>query len=324
MGTETLISVVAVVQNDGPLIAPFVAEVLETLRGHWINYEIVLVDDYSTDDTLSVVERLLSSYPCLRLIRLTRRFGAEVAVTAGLDAAIGDYVAVMRPLSDPPDELPAMVDAAERDGNGVVLGVSDREPGRGRLSHFARHAFYFLMRRLLHHAPPVNATGFCVLSRTAVNAITRTKSQYRHLGFLSCTVGHAVTLYDYRQIARSSKRYVRPLREAVDEAIAVLITQSPFPLRAVSYLGAFAGLMNLIYVLYILLVNVVKRQVAEGWTTLSLQISFMFFFAFLNLMIISEYVARMMQETQERPLYHVLDERCSTVKFPDPARRNVS
>lgn len=323
MGSETLISVVAVVQNDGPVIAAFVAEVLETLQSHWINYEIVLVDDYSTDDTSTVFEGLLSRYPCLRLIRLTRRFGTEVAVTAGLDAAIGDYVVVMRPMSDPPVEIPAMVRVAESDGNGVVLGISEREPGRGLLTSAGRHAFYFLVRRLLRHAPPQNATGFCVLSRTAVNAITRIKSQYRHLGFLSCTVGHAATLYEYRQIARSSKRDLRPLREAVDEAIAVLITQSLFPLRAVSYLGAFAGLLNLVYVLYIILVNVVKRQVAEGWTTLSLQISFMFLCVFLNLMIISEYIARMMQETQDRPLYHVLDERSSTVKYPDSIRTNV-
>ena len=324
MGTDTLISVVAAVHNDSPILGEFVAEVSEMLRSRWHNYEIILVDDYSTDDTVSVVEHLLTRYPCVRLIRLSRRFGTEVAITAGLDVAIGDFVAVMRPQSDPPGDVPAMVRATEKNGHGVVFGVSDRVPGRGRLFNASRHAFFYLMRRLTHHAPPVNATGFCVLSRTAVNAITQIKSRYRHLGFLSCTVGHSVVLHEYRQINRSTKRYVRPAREAIDEAISVFVTHSLFPLRLVSYLGAFAGSMNLIYVLYVLLVNVFKRQVAEGWTTLSLQMSCMFFFVFLNLVIISEYIAHMMQESQERPLYHVLDERCSTVQFADPGRKNVA
>ena len=82
--------------------------------------------------------------------------------------------------------------------------------------------------------------------------------------------------------------------------------------------------MNLIYVVFVFLVNVFKRQVAEGWTSLSVQMSGMFFFVFLNLVIISEYIAHIMQETQDRPLYNVLDDRSSTVRLVDPDRRNVA
>lgn len=324
MGTETLVSVVAVVQNDGPVLCAFVAEVSEVLRVHWVNYEIVLVDDDSTDDTVAMVERLLNRYPCIRLIRLTRRFGTEVAITAGLDAAIGDYVVVMRPQSDPPGEIPAMVRAAEAEGHAVVLGISDRRSTQGWVFAAGRRAFFLLMRRVLHNAPPVNATGFCALARPAVNAITRIKSRDRHLGFLSCAVCHAVTEHPYHQIDRLHKPSVRPVREAVDEAIALLVANSFVPLRLVSYLGVFAGAMNLLYVGYVLLVNLFKRQVAEGWTTLSLQISLMFLFLCLNIMIVSEYIAHIMQESQDRPLYHVLEERCSTVPLAEPERRNVA
>lgn len=324
LGTDAMVSVVSPVQNDGPILREFVDELSGLLQAHWINYEIVLVDDSSTDETVAVVEQLFKRYPCLRLIRLSRRYGRELTVTAGLDAAIGDYVVVMRPQSDPPCEIPAMVAAAEQEDRGVVLGTSERLSARGPVIRVGRHAFYWLSRRILHHVLSPDATGFCVLSRTAVNAITRIKSRYRHLGFLSCTVGHGVSYHPYRQIDRSSKVSRRPLHETIDEAISLVVTNSLFPLRLVSYLGAFASLMNLLYAAYVVLVNIFKRQVAEGWTSLSLQMSGMFFFVFLNLMIISEYIAHIMQEAQDRPLYNVLDDRTSTVRLVDPDRRNVA
>jgi dolichol-phosphate mannosyltransferase len=323
MGTDMMVSVVAAIQNDGSLVRAFVAEVSDVLRRHWVNYEIVLVDDGSIDETLIETAHLLTRYPCLRFIRLSRRFGREAAVTAGLDTAIGDYVAVMRPQFDPPAEIPAMVSAVEPGEHEVVLGTSRQESRRGLLSRAGRRAFFWLMRRVVPHAPPANATGFCVLSRTAVNAITKIKSRHRHLGFLSCAVGSAATLHEYSQIDRSRKTRVQPLREAVDKAIALLVGNSVVPLRMVSCLGAFAGAVNLLYVGYILLVNLSKNRVAEGWTTLSLQMSCMFFFVFLNLVIISEYIVHMMHESQDRPLYHVLEERCSIVPFAEPERKNV-
>src|SRR4029079_11477985 len=102
MGGDTLVSVVAPLQDDGPVLRAFVAEVVAVLRAHYAHYEVVLVDDYSNDGTLGAVEELLRGCPCLRLIRLSRRFGADAAITAGLDAAIGDHVVVMRPQTDPP------------------------------------------------------------------------------------------------------------------------------------------------------------------------------------------------------------------------------
>src|SRR5215204_3084977 len=99
MGGDTLVSVVAPLQDDGAVLRSFVAEVVAVLRAHYAHYEGVLVDDASTDGTAAAVEELLRTSPCLRLIRLSRRFGADVAITAGLDAAIGDFVVVMRPQS---------------------------------------------------------------------------------------------------------------------------------------------------------------------------------------------------------------------------------
>jgi glycosyltransferase involved in cell wall biosynthesis len=322
MMVETLVSVVAPLQNDGPILRAFVSEVIGVLRDHYTHHELILVDDGSTDGTVDILEDLIEQHACIHVIRLSRRFGTDIAIGAGLDAAIGDYVVVMRAWADPPGAIPAMIRAVGGEC-GVVLGTSAREATRGPLVRLGRSAAFWLIRRMLPAAPADDATGFCVLSRRVVNAITRIKTRYRHVGFLSCAVGYTVRYHPYQQIARSPRRNNRPLREAIGEVIAIAVTGSFFPLRAASAVGALAAALNLAYVLYILLVNLLKRRVAEGWTTLSLQISCMFLFVFLNFIIISEYLARISHESRDDPQYQVLDERSSAVRIHDPERRNV-
>src|SRR5438067_2315660 len=108
MRDDWLVSVVAAVQDDAPIVRDFIAEVHDVLAAHYAHYELIVVDDGSTDGTLAAAEALLPRYPCVRVIRLSRRFGLDVATAAGLDTAIGDFVVVMRPRSDPPAEVPAL------------------------------------------------------------------------------------------------------------------------------------------------------------------------------------------------------------------------
>jgi dolichol-phosphate mannosyltransferase len=320
---ETMVTVVAPIQGDASTLRPFVAEVGEVLRARYAHHEIVLVDDGSADEVASACRELLLEQPDLRVIRLSRRFGLDVAVTAGLDSAVGDFAVVMRPRSDPPGEIPEMIRKASG-GHAIVLGTSPRAASRGPLVQWGRRLYFWAARKATGHAPPFDATGFSVLPRPAINAITRVKSKHRHLGFLSCTVGFDVVNHPYVQVDRCPTRGLRPLREAVDEAVADLVTNSFIPLRLATGIGAFAALLNLAYVGYIIGVNLVKRRVAEGWTTLSLQQSVMFFFLFMTLVILSEYIVRILQESQDRPLYHVLDDRTSTARDVDAERRNVA
>ncbi|CAN5894564.1 glycosyltransferase family 2 protein [soil metagenome] len=323
MDSDTLVSVVAPLRDDALILAEFVEEVVEVLRGRYSHYELILVDNDSRDGTSEIARKLLERYACLRLIRLARPYTRDLAVTAGLDAAIGDYVVVMRPRSDPPGEIPAMVRAAGL-GDGIVLGTADRDPRLSPLSRICRMAFFGLARSVIRNAPPADATGFCALSRSAVNAITRVKLRSRHLNYLSCAVGCEMTRHPYRPIARLSGSDPRPLRESIGEGFSILFAHSAAPLRLVSQIGALAASLNLLYVLYVVGVNLVKREVAEGWTTLSLQIAVMFFFVFLNLTILAEYIAQIARDTQDRPLYHIRDDRSSAVKISDPERRNVA
>ncbi len=161
-----------------------------------------------------------------------------------------------------------------------------------------------------------------MLSRAVVNTIARTRSKSRHLRLLACTLGYPVSPYRYEPMGPPSAMRRRPLLEAFHDALRILVSSSQTPLRLVSALGILAGSLNLCYVLYVLAIYFFKKEVAPGWVTLSLQSSAMFFFVFLILVSLSEYVVQILTESQDNPLYHVESDRTSAVTA-GTGRRNV-
>jgi glycosyltransferase involved in cell wall biosynthesis len=311
MNPDAVISVVAYLCNDGDLLPAFVAEVVALLESHYANFELVLIDDHSTDATPRLVGGLLERHAGLRYIRLARRSGEEVAATAGLDAAIGDFVVVLRARYDPPAAVADLVRLAARDG-GAVLGVGDPPAGQTWLFRLCRRLFYRALALLVRARVPADSTGLCALPRAVVNTLARTRSKTRHLRVLACTLGHPVTLYRYRPARPAPHGRRRPLAEALADAASLTVSSSQTPLRLVSALGILAGSLNLLYVLYVMGVYLFKKEVAPGWVTLSLQLAAMFFFVFLILVLLSEYVVQILAESQDSPLYHVESDRTST------------
>jgi glycosyltransferase involved in cell wall biosynthesis len=317
---DAIVSIVAYLCNDAELLHDFVARTVATLEASCEHFELILLDDHSTDRTALCVQGLLARNAGLRYIRLARRSGEEVAASAGLDAAIGDYVVVMRARFDPPEAIAAMLEMAEREG-GSVLGVTGSPPGYGWLFRSCRRLFYRTVGLLLRARVPADSTGFCVLSRAVVNTIARTRSKSRHLRLLACTLGYPVTLHRY-DLACSLPLVRRPLLDAAQDALRILVSSSHTPLRLVSALGIVAGSLNLCYVLYVLAIYFFKKEVAPGWVTLSLQLATMFFFVFLILVSLSEYVVQILAESQDNPLYHVESD-CTSTVTAGVGRRNV-
>ncbi|HWG46083.1 MAG TPA: glycosyltransferase [Gemmataceae bacterium] len=321
MNPDAIVSVVAYLCNDADLLRDFVARTTAVLETSCDHFELILLDDHSTDRTAQAVQALLERYPGLRYLRLARRSGEEVAATAGLDAAIGDYVIVMRARFDPPEAIADMMDLVIREG-GSVLGVTRTLADRGWLFRACRRLFYRLVGLLLRAPIPADSTGFCVLSRAVVNTIARTRSRSRHLRLLACTLGYPVTLVPYELAAPAPEKRRRSLLDAFQDALRILVSSSQTPLRLVSAVGILAGSLNLCYVLYVLAIYFFKKEVAPGWVTLSLQLAAMFFFVFLILVSLSEYVVQILAESQNNPLYHVESDRTSVLSA-GVGRRNV-
>jgi glycosyltransferase involved in cell wall biosynthesis len=317
------VSVVVPVANVAEYVEDFLDECLRVLRSQFRDFELILVDDASTDESVARIDRYLSDTKELRLIRLARRFGPEIATVAGLDTAIGDVIVLMRAERDPPGAIAEMVRLV-REGYGVVTGIAGPPPGESWLSRVLRRLFHVYSNRVLGLNFPQYATSFQALSRAAASAVSRIRAKSPAFPVLASQVGYGGATVPYLPLSRSAMSAETGLFAKVDRGLTMLVTTSISPLRMVSYLGIGVAMLNLIYAGYVVVVNMLKSDVAAGWTTLSLQISGMFFFVFLVLVVICEYVGRTLGEAVDRPLYHVLEERNGSELLPFHHRRNIS
>jgi len=317
-----VVSVIAPMHNMAGAIEPFLKDVFAALEPNYTFFEIILVDDGSTDSTPSVVEEALKRYQRVRYLRLSRRFGTEVAIAAGLDSAIGDFTVVASPESDPCGMIPDLIASVRRSG-GILTGVATGRSPRGPLRQLGASLFRSSCRRSLGIDLKENSTHFRVLSRQAVNAITQIKDRRRHLRLFTNTVGYDLQFFEYTPIQRTGKAERPGFFEEVNQAIDIVVTSSPHPLRFASRLGLGASVLSALYMGYIFAVYLFKTNVAPGWTTTSSIISAMFFCLFLLLSILCEYVGRLLEEVQERPLYFIGQEKNSSVLLEHQVKANV-
>jgi glycosyltransferase involved in cell wall biosynthesis len=324
MASRSFLTVVVPLCEQAAIVESFVDDLCAVLRHDYPNHEVVLVDDWSRDNTMDVVSRLLKKHPAIRMLRLSQGSGGDIAVTAGLEASIGDIVVVMRPDCDPPSALETLLAPLAKDKDlNIVVGRPTNARREGLVFRALRAIFSFGAEQLSGVSIPRTSTSFIALTRKAVNAITRVKQKQRYLPWLCCSVGFKQTEVAYEQVARGTAQPRRGLRESFDLGVSSLVTTTTSPLRWVSYAGLVAAGLNLAYVGYVCGVNLFKDHVAEGWTTLSLQASSMFFMVFVIQAVMSEYVGRILDEAKERPLYHIVDELGSPVAVYDPTLRNV-
>ncbi|HJZ57511.1 MAG TPA: hypothetical protein VKE74_21255, partial [Gemmataceae bacterium] len=265
---------------------------------------------------------LLKRHKCVRYLRLSRRMKAETAAVAGLDAAIGDFVVTLHPEFDPPAEVPPMVEKC-RAGADVVLGSAPFPTPPGPLYRMMRWGFVGVAWWLLKMDPVRGSTGFRVLSRAAVNALTRVRQRRRFFDLLASDIGLSTATHEYRFVSRSGKVPRVNLRRSVRTAASMALNHSLAPLRLVSLLGLAGSGLSLAYSLYVVGVYLFKPDVMPGWTTISLQTSGLFFLVFVMLTLIGEHLGRLLDEAVDRPLYHVREEQSSSVMLADLARRNV-
>lgn len=320
--SNCFVSVIAPLFNDSQIVAAFVAEVMQVLRNNYADYELVLVNDGSEDDTLDQVFLILKQYECIRLISLSRSFGTDVAISSGLDSVIGDFIVVLLPESDPPQLIPELIQQAQN-GKDILVGVRKNRLDEPLWMRIGANSFYWLCRRILKIPLLKNTTQFRVLSRQVVNAITQIEDKHRYLRLLSSYVGYRSQTFRYELIRRYRKPKTKSFVELIDLALQVIVVNSSRPLRFASYLGLLGSIINVVYIGYIILVYLLKDHVAEGWVTLSFQNAVMFFLISLVLTILCEYVCSLLDKLKGWPAYYIADEKTSSVLIADRERRNI-
>lgn len=291
------------------------------LRKSYANYEIVIVDNGIKPKELETVQGLLKELACIRVIRLSRSVDTDTAIFAGVEASIGDYICTLYN-NDPVELIPEFINLAAE--NDIVFGIAKNLKRKTYVEEIGARLLYWYSKRYLHISIPRGSTYYIAMNRSAANALTRSGRFMRHIRHMAKLVGFRAVNYSY-ELPDSGDTYRAVGASTLwSRAIDMVSNYSSHPLRAVTYFGIVAGLLNVVYAIYVVIVNVSVGSVARGWTTLSLQSSFMFFVLFLILALLAEYIGKILNETQQEPPYHIMQELCSTVSIADETRRNVT
>ncbi len=298
------LSVVCVVRNQGPQLNGIIRDASEKLPALVSDYELILVDNASDDESVNVLKSLTeqSGYPNLQIYSLTKEVDGDTASWVGLENALGDFIAVIDPLLDDISFLPEMLDKAVM-GADVVFANNQQKPRQSFAYRAAYAVFNFLYKSFngIHLAK--EAPQYRLLSKRVVNFILQHPQPavtYRHL---PATGGFARVNMEYssKPLTRNAKK----LGESIDRGMRLLVSTTQAPMRLVTSLSLFGAAANLIYSVYVVAVGIFKTDVAQGWVSMSLQQSGMFFLISLVLLVLGEYILHMTSLSNEGPLYHV-------------------
>jgi len=306
---DLIITVVVPVRDRADYIAPFLDRLDQVLERSFASFEVIVVDDGSVDGTGEVIRSRITRQPSLRLLVLSRSYGHEIAVTAGLDHAIGDFVAVVSgELHDPVEMLPALVERAREGADVVYVRTSRFSVGEGLAARTLARLFYWASRRLTGLEVREDASDFQLLSRRVVNSLTRLKEHNRVLGMLVAYVGHKAVGVDPPAGGQLMARTWPGLRKRLHRALDATIAFSDRPIRYASAFSLGVSLLALLGVVAVIAEHSLTAGLPSGWASLMVTQLGMFSLLFLVLAVLSEYVARIMTESKQRPLYYVREE----------------
>lgn len=322
MGSNIVVSVATILHNDFDALQPYIEETVETLSSRYPNYELVLIDNGSTDHSAALVKLIQSSVTNIRLISLSRHYDHEHARTAALDHCIGDFIILMDINYDPPALIPDMVNKA-LEGYDLIIGEVANRHDHGLQNRITSKLFYKLSHMMTGYKINPNESDYVLFSRKMVNSLVQIRDRSRYLKFLKLEVGFKRSAVQYDRIRRCEPKRKRNFFSNMGFALEMIITNSEKLLRLVSLVGFTTSFLNILYVLYVLLVVLFKKDVAEGWTTTSLFNSTMFGLLFMILSIIGIYISAILKETKKGPLYYVTDESNSSVIYKNIYKKNV-
>jgi polyisoprenyl-phosphate glycosyltransferase len=301
------LSVVVVLRNSLSHLRAVLAEIETAIQDEVSDYEIIVVDNGSNDDSVSELKRLtaIDGLSNVQVFALTKEIDPDTAAWVGLDNALGDFVAVLEPGLSAPHLLIPMLDSATN-GIDVVFANNRLKASQSILYRFLNAGF----QRLFGWFNGVNlaedAPKFRLLSRKVVNFLSQhpqPELSYRHL---PASAGFSKVVLNYsaepRLVAKAN------IFESIDNGVRLLVSTTRAPMRLVSALSLFGAIANIIYSIYVLAIALFKTNVAEGWVSLSLQQSGMFFLLSLVLFVLGEYILNMARLSHEGPVYHVAQE----------------
>lgn len=300
-----MISIVCPCYNEADVIEAFVSRLTEVLSSDISEFELVCINDGSSDNTLPKLLGLQSGPLSLRIIDLSRRFGKEAAIAAGLDYADGDAVIIIdADLQDPPELIPELV-AAWRDGNKVVVARrSDRSSDTFMKRQTAR-AFYRLHNWISETEIPLDVGDFRLIDREVVNVLCKLPERQRFMKGLFNWVGYEAHVVDYVREKRADGHTKFNWWRLWNLGLEGITSFSTAPLRIWTYVGVAISALSIVYGTYIVVRTLVFGVEVAGYASLLTAVLFLGGVQLISLGVIGEYIGRIYMESKGRPIYVV-------------------
>ncbi|MHC5050419.1 MAG: glycosyltransferase family 2 protein [Planctomycetota bacterium] len=315
-----LLSVVAPAFNEADVLGRFHERLAKVLDGMPLRAEIVYVDDGSTDRTAAILEEFRTSDPRVAVVELSRQFGKERALTAGIDHARGDAVVVIdADLQDPPELIPDLVAPWRDDGYEVVYALRVQREGESWLRRGTASLFYRLIRRVSRVDIPRNTGDFRLLSRRAVDELKRLRERHRFMKGLFAWVGFAQKAVPYHREPRSAGRSKWNYWRLWNFALTGITSFTIAPLKIATYLGLLIAVLAFAYAVVIVYKTLVWGNPVAGYPSLMTVILFLGGVQLMTMGVMGEYLGRMFEEVKQRPLYIVKSYHPAADKAPDRA-----
>jgi dolichol-phosphate mannosyltransferase len=306
-GGRELLTVVVPVFNEGETIDVFytrMKKVVDSLSP--MSYELIFVDDGSRDDSYAKLTSLADHDTRVRVVKLSRNFGHQNAVTAGIDTARGDAVVIIdADLQDPPEVIPGMI-RKWMEGYDVVYGVRENREGEKRMKLYTAALFYRIMKRITRVEIPVDVGDFRLMSRRVVDKFKQIRERDRFIRGLVSWVGFRQTGVMYKREKRYAGETKYPIGKMIKFSLDGITSFSHAPLKIATWLGYGVSLIALLYTV-IIIVEKFMGMTVPGFASIMAGMLFLGGVQLICLGIMGEYVGRIFNETKGRPIY-VLEE----------------
>ena len=300
--SEPELSVVIPVYNEGENVSVLYERLTRVMEEAKIDFEIVFVDDGSSDESVHSLNELRASDKRVVVVELARNFGHQVAITAGLDFARGRAIAVMdADLQDPPEVLPKFL-AKWREGLDVVYAIREHRK-EGWLKRTGYSAFYRLLRHVSNIEIPLDAGDFCVMDRRVVDLLKSMPERNRFVRGIRSWVGLKQVGLPVERHARHAGASKYTIGRLMLLALDGLISFSYVPLRIITALGLSVSFLSLLLAVFFFVKKLLQGLNPPGYASLIVSIFFLAGIQLITLGVIGEYVGRIFEEAKRRPMY---------------------
>lgn len=305
---DQLISVIVVVRNDADIIEKILRKLNNKLKDQGFNYEIIIVDSNSSDQTKVKIKKLQNEINNIRGIVLSKNYQKEITLTAGLDSCIGDYVLIINLYTDPPEVITTMLKYLHQ-GYDVVIG---KTLGNILNRGFLANLITGLVENISSHEFKYNTNYTFGMNRKAVNSMIRTRRKNRNFSYLNYLIGFKKIIFEYQALhGLEHKIEKESVIHIFANTVDIVISNSFKPIRFITITGMVASSSFILYVFSIVILVVVFKVpniAPQGWISLATVLGTLFFLLFSLLTIISEYIIRILEETRDEPLYFISEE----------------